>query len=172
MTTRHPFTGPPHSERLYRVWSGILQRTGNKKSRSYVNYGGRGITLADEFRDYMKFREYILTYLGVRPSKRYTLDRIDNNKGYEPGNLRWATSQEQARNTRRTMWVVFDGKESKLLDVIDKHGKVPREAVYRRLKQGWPLDLAIKTPDGFKLNGGPPTPHKATHLLSRLRLRV
>jgi hypothetical protein len=81
-----------------RVLSGARQRCTNPASAAYTDYGGRGI----EFR-FPRLRdgvEWILRNLGPRPSPAHSLDRVDNNRHYEPGNLRWATRSEQARNKR------------------------------------------------------------------------
>lgn len=74
----------------------MISRCYNPKLRWYVYYGGRGITVCDEWREsFLAF----YTYMGPRPIG-HSIDRIDNNKGYEPGNCRWATSQSQIRNRR------------------------------------------------------------------------
>jgi hypothetical protein len=84
---------------LYGIWAGIKDRCTNPNNESWVDYGGRGIFICDEWkRDFAAFREHI----GDRPSPRHSVDRIDNSRGYEPGNVRWATPVEQARNTRRS----------------------------------------------------------------------
>lgn len=85
---------------LYVLFLAIKGRCYLTTSTSYDRYGARGIKLV--FKDYEEFREYILSELGDRPSKEYSLDRIDNDGNYEKGNLRWATYTEQ-NNNRRVM---------------------------------------------------------------------
>jgi hypothetical protein len=80
---------------LYQSWKGIKQRCTNPKHASYPNYGGRGIRLHAEWAD--DFRAF-LRGVGPRPDWNYSLDRIDEAKGYEPGNVRWATRSDQMKN--------------------------------------------------------------------------
>jgi len=80
----------------YRAWCGIIDRCLNPNHRDYRYYGGRGITVDPRWRDFVTF----LADAGPRPSPAYSLDRIDNALGYAPGNVRWATKVEQARNRR------------------------------------------------------------------------
>lgn len=83
---------------MLRLASTVRQRCCNPNAISYSNYGGRGITFG--FPSRRAFAEWVLDNLGPKPDHAYSLDRIDNNRGYEPGNLRWATRSEQARNKR------------------------------------------------------------------------
>jgi hypothetical protein len=83
------------------IWAGMKTRCYNKKNKDYVYYGARGIGVCDEWRrDFKVFREYI-RFIGDRPSPEYSIDRKDNDRGYEPGNVRWATAQTQTENRRR-----------------------------------------------------------------------
>lgn len=88
---------------LTKYYRQIRFRTENKSSNSYKNYGGRGIKMCDEWRkSYEVFAKYIEKNLGERPEGA-SIDRIDNDKGYEPGNIRWATSELQGQNRRTTI---------------------------------------------------------------------
>lgn len=82
---------------LYSIWLQMRARCRNPRHKSYQNYGGRGITICERWDDF----ELFLADVGERPPGRYSIDRIDNDGNYEPGNVRWATATEQIRNRRR-----------------------------------------------------------------------
>lgn len=79
----------------YRSWTSMISRCGNPNNVSWAHYGGRGITICDAWRTFLGF----LADMGERPEGK-TLDRINNDGNYEPGNCRWATASEQSRNRR------------------------------------------------------------------------
>ena len=86
--------------KLYGTYHAMIDRCHNEKNIKYNYYGGRGIKVYDKWReDISSFLEYVDDTLGDRP-KGYTLDRIDNSKGYEPGNLKWSNREEQNINQR------------------------------------------------------------------------
>ena len=86
---------------LYGVWSNMKARCLNSDLKDYQNYGARGIKIHDSWiHDFRAFETYVSQELGLRPSKNHSLDRINNDGHYEPGNLRWATFSEQVNNRR------------------------------------------------------------------------
>ena len=86
----------------YVSYMNMKQRCNNPKSKDYHNYGGRGIKINKEFDTYLGFKTYLLeSGIGLRPNKEMTLDRINNDGNYEPGNIRWSTLSEQIKNRRK-----------------------------------------------------------------------
>lgn len=100
-------SGNTHN-RLYRIWGGIKDRCHNPKSKYWDKYGGRGITVCDEWHyDYMKFHDWSMAN-GY--TDELTLDRIDNDKGYCPENCRWATYLVQENNRTNNVLYEIDGE--------------------------------------------------------------
>lgn len=125
----------------YGIWKSMRGRCNNPKNRDYVRYGGRGVRVCAEWESF----EVFLADVGRRPSPGYSLDRIDNNGNYEPGNVRWATREEQNNNTRRNRRVGFDGRLLTLKgwEVVTGIG---RTTLFERLKAGWSVEKALTTP--------------------------
>lgn len=87
---------------------GMLNRCNNENDKSYHNYGGRGIKV---FKEWEESYPAFLASVGRRPNDTYSLGRIDNDRGYEPGNVRWETDSEQQNNTRRNRIVEINGEK-------------------------------------------------------------
>ena len=87
---------------IYTTWINMKDRCYNQNHRCYKHYGGRGITVCKEWKDsFQEFFNYV-SQLSHFDEKGYSLDRINNNGNYEPGNVRWATAKEQSNNRRTT----------------------------------------------------------------------
>lgn len=133
---------------LYRTWLQIKQRCFSVKHAAYPDYGGRGITLYEPWRkDYAAFERDIEAEIGPKP-QRMSIDRINNDGNYEPGNLRWATQTEQNRNRRVTIFMELNGERRPLAEWADLAG-IRQSTVSQRVSvYGWPLDEALGTPTG------------------------
>ncbi len=104
---------------IYQTWVNMIQRCHNPNIPNWGNYGGRGISVCQEWRESF---ETFLSDVGHRPSEFHSLDRIDNDKGYSPDNCRWVTQKVQSRNTRITRWVDIDGERYKAADLAETFG--------------------------------------------------
>jgi len=131
----------------YVIWQGMVQRCTDSNSKDYANYGGRGIKVCSAWREFEAF----LADMGSRPAG-LTLDRIDNDGNYEPGNCRWATRKEQGRNTRVCKVEEVYGERRPHREWCELHGQDPR-AVLQRAKRGWPYERALKTPFRSRARG-------------------
>lgn len=116
----------------YRAWSGMKARV-LQSSRGASGYYARGISVCDRWaQSYACF----LLDMGERPSPLHTLDRIDNDGNYEPGNCRWATRSEQQRNRRTTAFLEHNGQRLSVSDWADQIGISPR-VIWERLSRGY-----------------------------------
>lgn len=96
----------------YEIWCGIKKRCFNKKSRFYSRYGGRGIGMHTEW---VESFSTFYNHVGPRPSPEHTIDRVDNDGNYEPGNVRWATKKEQANNRNSNCLLTISGETHTLM---------------------------------------------------------
>lgn len=132
----HGLSGTPE----YVSWCNIKDRCYNTSNKSYNYYGGRGITMCSEW---MASFEQFYTDMGPKPGPEYSIDRIDNDKGYEPGNCRWATHAEQANNQQSNRRIEFRGQEmsfNELAILTD----IPRDLLYKRVHvHGMDIETAV-----------------------------
>lgn len=125
----------------YTIWNGLRNRCNNPKDKNYRRYGGRGIQVCERWGTYQNF----LADMGRRPSPGHSIDRIDNDKGYEPSNCRWATATAQGRNRRNNRLLTLNGKTQGLSVWAEELGATG-EALSGRLRAGHSLDVALVAP--------------------------
>lgn len=122
----------------YVAWQLMIDRCHNPNSHAYSYYGARGIKVCPEWRgDYGAFYAHV----GERPDSM-SLDRINNNGNYEPGNVRWADRCTQARNTRANRLITVRGKTQTLMAWAEASG-IAREKISARLNRGWAPERAV-----------------------------
>lgn len=128
----------------YRSWKDMRARCNNPNNTDYRDYGGRGIVVCKRWDDFAAF----LSDMGPRP-EGHTLDRINVNDDYHPGNCRWAEAKTQANNKRSNRLLTIDGVTRTLQEWSEFHG-LERTKVKWRLAQGWPLDKVFSKDDHRK----------------------
>jgi hypothetical protein len=125
----------------YAIWHTMKARCLNPKDQGYKGYGGRGIGIHEPWvNDFMAFYNYV----GPRPTPLHSIDRINNNGNYEPGNVRWATRKEQSRNKSHTRLITFDGETMCLTDWAQRLGMAQGTLVFRL--RHWPIQRAFTQP--------------------------
>jgi hypothetical protein len=129
--------------RLHRIWSGMKRRCYSKNTINYASYGGKDITLCEEWRhNFTSFCEWAMAN-GYNDS--LSIDRIDSNGNYCPENCQWATRQEQSANRKSVVLIEYNGEKMTSADWSKKIGG-NSGLVGRRLKIGWSIERAITTP--------------------------
>lgn len=128
---------------LYVTWQSMMSRCYNPNASGYALYGGRGISVCERWRGkggFINFR----ADMGRRPPGT-TLDRVDTNGNYEPGNCRWGTAKEQGRNKRTNRLIAFNGRTQTLVEWSEECG-ISTAVIRYRLKRGWGIEQALTTP--------------------------
>jgi hypothetical protein len=129
--------------RAYQIWQSMRKRCQNPKTHRFEVYGGRGIQVCDKWNSSF---EAFLADMG-EPPEGHSIDRIDGNGHYEPGNCRWATDTEQARNRRTNALVdLEDGYGPATCAEQCERTGIPRSVISNRLRYGWSYDEAFFTP--------------------------
>ena len=129
--------------RLYKTWCDMKARCSYPKDDSYPIYGGRGITVCRDWQnDFSAFSEWALAN-GYRDD--LTIDRIDPDGNYEPGNCRWATTAEQANNKRSNRLLAHDGRTMTIAGWAREIG-IPAPVISARLRYGWSSERALTQP--------------------------
>ena len=143
----HGYTKGGHKERLYGVWRNIISRCEYPKQKVYKYYGGRGISICEEWHNYAVFRDW--AYANGYDEKAVrgdcTIDRLDNNGNYEPSNCRWVSLKTQMRNRSDNRLITYNGETKPVVDWAEQMGLSP-QTVYCRLNEGWSEADAITIP--------------------------
>lgn len=126
---------------MYIVWRAMFWRCENASRRDFKNYGGRGIKVCQRWHSFDCF----VADMGIRPSEKHSIDRIDVNGDYEPGNCRWATTTEQANNKRTSRFLAFDGREMTVSQWAREVG-IGNDTLRLRLAKGWSIERALTVP--------------------------
>lgn len=142
---------PERHRRLYRIWKGVKGRCLSERGTSYQYYGGRGITVCDEWLGKDGFENFVKWsfengYDENANRGECTLDRIDSNGNYSPQNCRWENMKEQSNNTRRNRLVEYKGETKTLAqwaELLDLDYSV---VLWRINKGGWTVERAFETP--------------------------
>lgn len=140
------YKGKVKSVRLRKIWSSMLTRCYNKNCANYKNYGGRGISVCDNWLNYINFEsdmyESYLKHVENYGEKETTLDRINVNDNYCLENCRWATNKEQARNRRNTIYV----PSGESLKEYCENNNLNYNTISSRIQKGQPIEDAINMP--------------------------
>lgn len=127
---------------IYAVWNSMLGRCYREGDSNFKNYGARGIKVCERWHTFENF----LADMGERPTEKHSIERKDNDGDYEPGNCKWATKKEQARNTRRTRLFSFQGRSLTTAEWAAEVG-IKEATLSSRLRlYGWSLKRALTTP--------------------------
>lgn len=126
----------------YKIWKDMKKRCNNTKSAAYKNYGGRGIKVCNSWEnDFMAFYNHI----GQRPTPEHTIERINNNMGYFPNNIKWATIKEQNNNSRNNHRIIINGWNLTITQWANFTG-INHRTIRSRINSGWSPEKAIFTP--------------------------
>lgn len=135
--------GKSHKERLYETWKNMRRRCYDKSNKRYANYGGKGVSICDDWNEYSNFRKWALEN-GY--SENLTIDRIDVNGNYCPENCRWTDNIVQANNTTRNRYIEYNGKIQSMADWAREFG-IKYYTMNNRIQHGWSMDKIKNTPE-------------------------
>ena len=146
MRTYHGKSHNPEFSATYKTWQMMRARCNNPNYDQYRNYGGRGIKICARWDNF----ELFLVDMGKRPSLAYSIERIDNSKGYEPGNCRWATKREQQNNRRDTIFATLNGVTKPIKIWAAEFGLKYGTVDFRIHGRRWTPEEAVSIPVGGK----------------------
>lgn len=125
----------------FSAFQNMHQRCSNQKSPRFAGWGGRGISVCERWQTFENF----IADMGPKPSPALTLERIDNDGNYEPGNCEWATRKKQQRNMSRNHVLTFNGESHALATWADRIG-MPVKTLESRIKRHWTVERAFTQP--------------------------
>jgi hypothetical protein len=123
------------TEPEYGSWLSMVSRCTKPARKDFKRYGGAGITVCARWMDFRLF----LADMGPKPSRLHSLDRMNGATEYGPGNVRWATPAEQARNRKSTRFFTYEGETLCITDLASRLG-VSKVSVQYRIKTGWTVE--------------------------------
>lgn len=133
------------SEPIYAVYQAMVARCYNPNSTGFHKYGGRGITVCDEWRGQGGFERF-LADMGEPPSPSHSIERVENGGPYSPSNCVWATKRQQSRNRRNSLRVLYQGRMRLLIEIAEEVG-VAYKVLHKRIKyQRLTIEQAVSKP--------------------------
>lgn len=137
MKTTHKMSGT----RIYNIWALMKRRCTNPNNKEFERYGARGITLCEEWQDFMSFYKWAMAN---NYTDKLTLDRIDNNGNYEPENCRWVTMKEQQRNRSNNHLITYNGKTQTISQWAEERN-INHDTLFSRInKRHWDIGRALE----------------------------
>ena len=133
--------------RLYGIWKSMRQRCNDPGCKNYHRYGGRGISICEEWDVFPTFYDWAMStgYDENAPRGQCTLDRIDNDGHYEPNNCRWVSNQVQSNNRRANHRITYGGETKNIGEWAIIVG-ISQSTLRHRLKSGWSIEQTLSTP--------------------------
>lgn len=141
----------PNKDRLYRIWHNMISRCHNPEDKQYCDYGARGILVCDEW----KYDFYCFAWWAMMNgyANELTIDRINNSKGYNSNNCRWATPKQQANNRTNNILITWNGETKTLMQWSELTGVNRRTLNERIFVLKWPIDVAMtRKPSPLSIN--------------------
>lgn len=128
--------------KLYNVWAGMKRRCQNSNTLHYNDYGGRGITVCDEWQEYIPFKEWAIA-TGYKEG--LSIERKDVNGNYEPNNCYWIPLKMQGKNRRNTIYIQYNDKDYTIEEIAEITG-LKRRTIKGRFERGWSAERIFSEP--------------------------
>lgn len=141
LVTKHGHTKNGKYSNIYQSWNQMIQRCTNPNNKEYFNYGGRGITVCEEWLEFKNFNDDMMK--GWKPG--LTIERINKNGNYNPENCKWATRKEQARNRRNNLYLTYNNKTRLLIEWSKETGISYTTLWIRIYKLSWSIKKTLTT---------------------------